>query len=147
MSDDIIKMSKDFKQIAELELQNKAQFKVITNLTKQNQELQDKVKHLESMLHKTSPVVVQQFDSKSTLTDGEGEPEVDICRAEILKLRNKSMVSELTLEDSKKLETYTKIITAAKNIPKTIEIKAKKLSTDDLLLSLEEGRIGSNEPN
>lgn len=135
---DISKISEDFKELAELKIQNTAQFKVITNLTKQNEELKEKIKHLESMMNKAVPTLVP-LDNISTIESGE-EPSIEISKLEILKLRNKSLVEQLTYEDSKRLEIYTKIINATKSGMKTIEIKAKQLSNADLLLSLEEGK-------
>jgi hypothetical protein len=136
MSDNISKISDDFKDFVKLQLENKAQFTVIANLTRSNEELKQKIKHLESMLDKTVPTISVSTSLSTNVKSGD-EPEVDICRMEILKLRDKSLIESLTYEDSKKLETFTKVLNAARNIPKIMEVKAKKFSDDDLLMSLE----------
>lgn len=135
MSDNISKISEDFKELAELKIQNSAQFKVITNLTKQNEELKEKVKHLESMMNKAVPTLVPLENNSKII--GMNDPEVDICKMEILKLREKSLIDPLTFEDAKKLETFTKILNTAKSGIKTIEMRVKQLSNADLISSLE----------
>lgn len=132
MSDNISKISDDFKDLLQLKLENQAQFKIITNLTKSNDELKTQIKHLESMLDKTVPNIVP-IENKIQVND----PEVDISKMEIIKLRNKSLIEALTFEDAKRLEVFTKIINQSRNQNKPIEAVAKRLSNDELIKSLE----------
>lgn len=136
MSDDISKISEDFKELMKLQLENKAQFTVIANLTKSNEELKQKIKHLESMLDKTIPMLSTNT-SLSNVPDIDGDSEIIISKLEIEKLRQKSTLELLTYEDARKLELYSKILNNFRNKPRTLEVKAKGLSDQDLLMSLE----------
>lgn len=137
MSDNISKISEDFKELVELKIQNQTQFKVISNLTRINQDLQKEIEHLKGMLDKTVPIISPISSLSPEIRTGD-EPEADICRMEILKLRTKSLSSELTFEDAKKLETFTKVLNASKNIPKIMEIKTKKMNENELIALIDE---------
>lgn len=141
MADNITKIGEEFKELMELKIQNQAQFKVITNLTKTNQELHEKIKSLEGMLNKTIPIISPMM-SLSPVPNVDGDSEILISKMEIEKLRIKSTIELLTYEDARKLELYTKILNNFRNKPKTIDIKVKELTEEQLMSTLNES---SNE--
>jgi len=96
---------------------------VIKDLIQVKKELEAKVKHLEELLtHKSSNLHLNI------------PSEEQICIEQIEKIRNKSMIQELNLEDTKKLETFVKTLQSIrKESTTTVNIKHQNLSTEELL--------------
>lgn len=96
-------MLKEFK--TELELKNFAQasLKTISDLQKKNKALTVEVEHLQSLVVTAVPIV-----NSSPLDIGEDD--VEISKMELKKLRERSYSKELTLEESKRVEIYSKIL-------------------------------------
>lgn len=95
----IDEMAKKFESMAELKEYADAQYNVILKLQKDNHDLKAKVKELEAK------VLVDPSQLKPDSKDAQL-----ICELEIAKLRNKSTFQELTLEDTRKLEIYSKVL-------------------------------------
>lgn len=104
-------LTKKFKNEAELLKFCEAQTSAILQLTKEKNELVEKVKHLESMLMSENI-----FESVSD--------EESICLLELRKLHDLALQQQLTFEDTKKVEIYTKTLHSIK------ERKAKKKEKD-----------------
>lgn len=117
----------DWKNFAE------SQQKVITDLSKKNTQLKEEIEHLKGLVGSAVPLISKEGSSLLTL----GDDEETICRAEIAKLRSYSAMRELTYEETKKLEIYTKISLQLRNQPKTLVSKTKDLSNENLIALLE----------
>ena len=113
-----------FSDMSELRQFAEAQHNQIIALTQRIHELEEEKSNGSSLV--LAP-------EASRLDKIEESDEEVICRIEIRKLRTSSMQRELTLDECRKLDTYAKILNQSKNLPKTIEVKARKLSTAELL--------------
>lgn len=103
-----------------------AQFETISKLNKKLINSEEKIKHLEELLSKTTPLI-------SVSSSKNREDEENICRVEISKLRDISIQRPLTLEEARKLETYHKVLNNLRNQPKEKSDEAKNASDADLL--------------
>lgn len=116
-----------FKEVSEWKDFAESLQKTILDLTHKNKALIEEVEHLRKLLESTTPMLVTD-KSIGFATDDEET----ICRMEIAKLRDRSAKSELNYEESKKLDTYVSILLKLRQQPKTIQTKAKALTTDEL---------------
>jgi hypothetical protein len=80
-----------------------AQLQVITNLTKTNEEMKKNIIHLEKLLKDATKIPL-------VITDSIISNEELIAREQIQILKNDSLERALTLEETRKLDTYVKII-------------------------------------
>lgn len=127
-------MVKDFKDYAELHLFAQSQHKTITELSKKITKLEEENKHLKSLLETTTDIV-----SKPKIIDLSEPDEESIARMQLKRLNETSLTRELSYEEAKKVDIYTKLLLSInQNKPKTIEVSAKALSNDDLIKMLEE---------
>lgn len=117
------------KEYSELKLYSDAQTKTITELSRKLKVKEDEVIHLKKLLEGSVPLVREKKD----LIKFETNDQEYICRTEINKLRDISMEQELSLEQCKKLDIYSKILKELANAPKTIEVKSRSLSEAELL--------------
>jgi hypothetical protein len=136
-------ISSEFKDQLQMQLHIQAQHNTITNLLKQIESLKDEKNHLESLLtHHSSSLTINNplnIDDEET-----------ICRMQLKRLRDKSLNTELTLEEAKRVEIYTKILNTKLNQPKTVVVKSNNISNDDLLAAFEtvkELESGSKDTN
>ena len=123
------KMAEQFKDFAELQAYSNAQNRTIIDQSKKLREKDEEIKHLKKLLEGSVPLIKEVKD-KSKL---EANDQEYICRVEINKLRVVSDERELTLEECKRFDIYSKILKELANQPKTIEIQAKTLSERDLI--------------
>lgn len=121
-------MDNQNKTSEELQAFIEAQQKVIIQLNKKIQKLEAEKNQLEN-LAKNSPT--QLIATENLLNDGATEEA--ICTVQIKRLEEISLGRELTLEETRKLETFSKILAVLRNNPKTIEAKGKEIKTSDLL--------------
>lgn len=129
------------KDYAELEAFASAQTKAITELSRKNKKQEEEIIHLKKLLEGSVPLIKDKSLSPIIQCDNDQEY---ICRTEINKLRDISMERELTLEECKKLDIYSKIIKDLMNSPKTIEIKSRNMSDEELLAALNSTSENSN---
>jgi len=122
-------MAEQFKDFAELQAYSNAQNRTIIDQSKKLREKDEEIKHLKKLLEGSVPLIKEVKD-KSKL---EANDQEYICRVEINKLRVVSDERELTLEECKRFDIYSKILKELANQPKTIEIQAKTLSERDLI--------------
>lgn len=126
------KMLDDVKDLAELKAFSDAQQKTIIKLSKKNKELEEEVSHLKKLLESQTPIISDvpalPFAEKFLTTDQES-----ICRTQLSKLREISFERELTLEETKRVEIYSKILNVLENSPKTIKVETKSIPSQDLL--------------
>lgn len=131
-------MLNETKDLAELKAFSEAQQKTIVKLSKKNKELEEEVSHLKRLLESSVPIIatdntpVIQAD-KFLTSDQEA-----ICRMQLNRLKEVSYERELTLEEAKRVEIFSKIINVLENSPKTIKVETKNLDNKELLSLLEE---------
>jgi uncharacterized protein YydD (DUF2326 family) len=133
MSDEIpksIQQYKDFKSLQEFAC---AQNTTILQLSKKVQTLESKLKHAEDLLKTTVPNISSQLPGVKDFTQDDSEY---ICTVEIAKLKSFTRERELTLEESRKLDTYYKILNNINSKPK-VEKEVEKLPTSELLKLVE----------
>lgn len=123
-------ISSEFKDHLQMQAHIQSQHNTITNLLNQIEKLKEEKNHLESILtHNSSNLVLNNpvnIDDEET-----------ICRMQLKRLRDKSLNTELTLEEAKRVEIYTKILNTKLNQPKTVVVKSNNISNDDLLAAFE----------
>lgn len=131
-------MDQDTKDYNKLQAYSNAQTNTIIELSRKLKGAQDEISHLKKLLEGSVPLIKPEGSSNS-ITSNAGDQEY-ICRTEINKLRDISRDRELTLEECKKLDIYSKILKdLASNPPKYNESEAKKASTAELLALVKTG--------
>lgn len=125
----IDKMAEQFKDFSELQAYCDAQYTTIVNLNKEINKLKDMNSSLERsvQLLPKEPSGIVQFPSLS-LSDEE-----EICISQLKILNDISKRGQLTLEEAKKVEIYTKILMGLRCKGKDVEGSFKKVSTEELL--------------
>lgn len=127
MSDSFDKMVEEFTNYAELLEFSKAQHKTIVELTRKVNNLEKKLKNTNN-----SKLITKEDSEILRVSDEE-----IICRTQLNLLREIAMERELTLEETRKVDMYSKILIALNDKPKTIELKTKNMKDDELLAVLE----------
>lgn len=129
----IDKMLQNYKTEVELRDFVTAQHKTLTTVMKKNKELTDEVEHLKKLVSGAVPIVRNEDSPLSV-----GSDEEEIAKIELRKLREKSMDSEaLMLEDAKKLEIYSKILSSKFKKEDSKEREVKELDANELLALVE----------
>lgn len=125
------KMVGQFKNMAELQNYCNAQYKTIAELNRQINQYKDEKLSLEKMLkdtvHALPPANIVEFPKYGV------PPEEEICLQQLHILNRVSNNRELTLEEVRKCEIFSKILVNLKQVPKDIEAPSKNLSNEDLL--------------
>lgn len=124
----IDKMIEQFKSESELKAYCNVQFKQILKLKKDMQIKEDEIVHLKDLLSKSTPILQQTEEGViSEVSHSE-----QISTMQLKRLRDVSMQRELTLEESKKVEIFTKIVMQLQK--KSVdENEIEKMSPEDLL--------------
>lgn len=127
----ISEMADKFEEQTQKDLQDmvEAQTATLISLNKKLKLVQDENEHLKKLLKDTNPIVVSM--------DEAGLDEELIARSELRKLRQRSQDMELTMEETKKVEIYSKIMNALANKPKVLTVNTKNLKTDELIGALD----------
>lgn len=137
------KMLDEVKDLAELRVFSEAQQKTILKLSKKNKDLEEEVSHLKKLLENQTPLI----ETSSQPSIGEKfltSDQESICRMELNKLKQVSFERELTLEEAKRVDIYSKILNVLENSPKTIKVETKSIPSQDLM-SLVQSEESSNE--
>jgi len=140
MSDDIDKMIEQYKDVTSLQKYANAQYKTILSLTRKIKLLEQENIELKDLLEKATPVLEE--DKKNFLIyqdNGESDEEI-ISRVQLARLKEISLDRELTLEETKRVEIFNKIL-ASKNNSKSNSEKTQKMNNEDLLKMLENESI------
>lgn len=110
-----------------------AQFATITSLNKQLEQIKAEKLQLERLLKEATPVLsvlpVKDGDDLST--------EQKICKEQLLILKAQSDIRELTAEESRKVETYSKILQSTKDPNKKQKSNLDGMPVADLLKLVE----------
>jgi len=132
-----------YKEMSQLQEFASAQQKTIIQLSKKIQKIEEERDHLKTLLESSVPLIKtegQQMGEKF-LTSAEEA----ICVAQLDMLRDISVKREFTLEETRKVEVFSKVLAAVRNAPKTIEIKNKNMSTEELLALVESDDSGKSK--
>lgn len=132
----IDEMAKQFQSVKELQEYCNSQYAVIIALNTKINELQEKLKGAESLLEKAAPLLAEQ-DGKLEIYKHLSD-EMAICLIQIKILKDKSFDSELSFEDTKKLEILTKTLELLKSGAKLPKNPAEELPDDEFRALLEE---------
>lgn len=123
-------MDTNEKTFSELQEYIEAQQKVIIQLNKKIQKIEAEKNNLENIV-KNAPVSL--FQGKELSLANDMATEEAICAMQIKRLEEISLGRELTLEETRKLEAFSKILATFRNGPKTIEAKTKNMNGIELL--------------
>jgi cell division septum initiation protein DivIVA len=136
------KMLDEIKDFSELKAFSDAQKKTILKLSKKNKDLEDEVADLKKQVaSKAATVPATTVDASDLFSVSDQET---ICRMELSKLKQSSFERELTLEEAKRVDIYSKILNVIENNPKTIKVETKNTSNEDLI-NLIEDQSAQNE--
>lgn len=135
-------MFAQFKSMEEMRSYCEAQYKTIVELSKKIQKLEDSKTHLEGLLATTAPLMEVTTDLIESIIPNEqiiAEVQLGILKSKAL---SGPSGTELTLEETKKVEIYSKVIASLKASQgkKPVDIHIKEVSNKDLLKAIE----GSN---
>jgi hypothetical protein len=134
-------MLKDFKELAEVKAFAEAQTRSIIDLNKKNRELQEEVLHLKKILEDSTGIIqTNNNDVQSNLLLGEDEE--TIAKVQINRLKEISFARELTLEESRRLEIFVKVLNIVKNKPAKVFEMTKSLGNEELLKLVDESPSG-----
>ena len=128
MSDNFDQMIKDFKSMVELKKFSEAQHKTIIELTKKINSLQKENETIRDTLKVQNVQLPEIKQDLNAITDEEV-----ICRTQLSVLKNKSLLGELTLEEAKKVDIFSKIILSIEQQGKKTNSTFEQLSNDELL--------------
>ena len=104
------------------------QQKVITNLLKEKQTLQKEIEHLKELLISNNNL----FPTNNIVTTVIVTPEEGLIDRQIELIQNRGVLSELTLEDTKKLDLLLKNKNIIKEQNKPIKAESTKLDKKNL---------------
>lgn len=122
-----------FREYADLQRFAESQLRLINSLSRQVVELEQERNHLKTLLENNIPLI--EVPDEKTLS--ESSDSETICKVQLNFLKKASLDRELTLEETKKVETYTKILQSFR-VKKDKEKDAAKELNDADLLSLAE---------
>lgn len=130
-------MFEETKELSDLRAFSEAQQKTIIQLTKKIKQLEEEKDHLKGILETTAPVLPTPQNNSVVTEKFLTSDQETICRTQLVKLREIALEREMTLEETKKVEIFSKILTALENAPKTIKIDTKAIDSSDLMGLLE----------
>jgi len=134
--DQIDKMLQQFKDVASLQKYAEAQYKTILSLSKKVKVLEEENIELKDLLEKSTPLLNEEKKNFTTYNIEASSDEEMIAKVQLARMKEISMDRELTLEEAKRVEIFTKILSSkGNNSSSTIQIQ--KMGNDDLLKLLE----------
>jgi hypothetical protein len=127
------KMLDEIKTLSELRAFSEAQQKTIVKISKKNKELENEIVHLKKLLESQTPIIKTEAENQSVGEKFLTSDQEAICRMELNKLKQVSFERELTLEEAKRVDIYSKILNVLENSPKTIKVETKNASSQELI--------------
>lgn len=121
------KLLSDYKTEIELRQFCQATLKTVQELTKKNKALTEEVSHMQSLLVAAVPIVKPEGSSLLDI----GEDDIEIAKMELKKLRERAYTKELTLEEAKRTDIYSKILqnkNKSSETPREREVKSVDLN-------------------
>lgn len=138
-------MFEETKELSDLKAFSEAQQKTIVQLTKKVKQLEEERDQLKSQINAPVPTPSSNIEPSGAIADKFLTSDQEaICRTQLMKLREIAFDREMTLEETKKVEIFSKILTSLENAPKTIKIDTKSMDNSDLMGLLEES-LNDNE--
>lgn len=131
----IDELANQFNNIKDLREYCNSQYSVIVELNRKINKIEEENKHLLALVEKATPYLAEQegkLEVYKNLSD-----EMAICLMQIKILKDKSISSELSFEDTKKLEIFTKTLITLKTGQKAPDSAAKGLSDAELINLIE----------
>lgn len=127
MSNDnfIDKISKQYNSFDELKRYAEAQEKTLVDLSRVITSLEQENTSLKTVL--------KELDIKTDKPNFIVSDEEVICRTQLSLLKQMALERQLTLEESRKVDIYSKILLALNEKPKTIKVETKNLKDEELL--------------
>lgn len=133
---DIKKLIENYKTYEELTFFVESQFKQILNLTKKIKELEDQNTKLKT--EKKLAVVPNDAPVPGTTPNLKVLDDAKtVSQVQLRMLKDIAFERELTLEETKKLEIFNKILNQAVDKDKPLKVDAKVLKDDDLIKLIE----------
>lgn len=133
MASNFDNMISEYKDYSELKIFSEGQFRVITDLSKKIQKLEEENKSLKLIVEKSLPEDINHSQAESVF--GSSDPEI-IARTQLALIKRTSLSGEeLTIEEAKKAQIYTDILLKATASTKGNNVEA--LDTAALLKELE----------
>lgn len=113
----------------------KAQASVVVNLTRQNNELRKKMEELSAQLEKLT-IENTRLKALGADTPGveQGNDAESICLVQLALINNYSMQRELTLEETKKAEIFTKTLMLLRGKQEKQEVNTVGALTNEELM-------------
>jgi hypothetical protein len=134
----IDQLAENFKTVKELRQYCNSQYSIIIQLNKKIVQLEEESKHLKEILAKSTPIVSDAIGSLEVYKNITDELAVCLMQIKLLRDRCAGGFTELTFEEAKKLDIYTKLLIQLKTGKKADEDATKKLTDDELLKFLNE---------
>lgn len=134
--DKMDKMLEQFKDFASLQKYAEAQYKTILSLSKKVKTLEEENVELKDLLEKSTPLLNEEKKNFIAYQVEASSDEEIIAKVQLARIKEISMDRELTLEEAKRVEIFTKILTT-KGTNSSISVQAKQMDNDDLLKLLE----------
>lgn len=134
--DQIDKMLEQFKDVASLQKYAEAQYKTILSLSKKVKVLEEQNVELKDLLEKSTPLVEEEKKNFTVYNVEASSDEEMIAKVQLARIKEISMDRELTLEEAKRVEIFTKILSAKGNSSSNT-LNIAKLNNDDLLKLIE----------
>lgn len=122
-----------YKEFEQLQQYATAQEQTLMQLSKKLKKLEEERDHLKQLLESSVPLLKEEgkeLSGQKFLTSSEEA----ICVMQLEKLRDISSGRELTLEEARRVEIFSKVLSATRNSPKVIELKTQKMSEAELLV-------------
>lgn len=135
MEDNISKTILQYKEFSQLQEYASAQEKTLIQLSKKLKKVEEECSHLKELLESSVPILKtdKQISGEKFLTNSEEA----ICVMQLEKLRDISSERELTLEEARRVEIFSKVLTASRNSPRVIELKTQHMTNEELLAIVE----------
>jgi phenylalanine-4-hydroxylase len=125
------KMLEQFKDFAELQVYAQSQYKTIISSSQKIKKLEDEITHLKKLIESGNIVDISSEKKYSELLTSSDEE--TISKIELNKLKHVSFERELTLEETKKVDIYSKILATIRGQQKTFDATSKKMDESELL--------------
>jgi dsDNA-binding SOS-regulon protein len=142
VADNISKTILQYKEMSQLQQFAEAQSSTIIQLSKKLKKLEEERDHLKELLESSVPILKEEgkeLSQKFLISSEEA-----ICVMQLQKLRDFSSARELTLEEARRVEIFSKVLTTARNSPKVIELKTQNMTNEELLAIVEGTNDKSN---
>lgn len=130
-------MFKQFKDIVEAQKFAESQYESMIKLKKENEQLKKENEALKEMLTRNPEGA--NITVKDDFTVETNDPQEIICKRELKKLNQLSTERQLTMEEAKKVDIYTKLLIQIKQNIKQAVRDVSEVDTTDLLRLVSSG--------